>query len=51
MTGETLQLEYAEKTLKHVKALWEHEVALETELNGKKSILKIVGDTLKVERP
>ncbi|MEZ4755135.1 MAG: SpoVR family protein [Bdellovibrionota bacterium] len=49
--GRDLQLEYAEKTLKHVKALWEHEVALETELNGKKSILKIVGDTLKVERP
>ncbi|MCB0318125.1 MAG: SpoVR family protein [Bdellovibrionales bacterium] len=49
--GRDLQLEYAEKTLKHVKALWEREVALETELNGKKSILKIIGDTLKVERP
>jgi stage V sporulation protein R len=49
--GRDLQLEYAEHTLRHVKALWEREVVLETTVNGKKSILKIVGDSLKVERP
>jgi stage V sporulation protein R len=48
--GRDLLLEYAEQTLKHVKALWEREVVLETSLNGKKSLLKIVGDALKVER-
>jgi stage V sporulation protein R len=48
--GRDLLLEYAEQTLKHVKALWEREVVLETLLNGKKSLLKIVGDSLKVER-
>lgn len=45
-----LQLEYAEHTLKHIKALWEHDVVLETIVNGKKSLLKIVGESLKVER-
>ena len=49
--GRDLQLEYAEHTLRHVKALWEREVVLETIVNGKKSILKIIGDSLKVERP
>lgn len=48
--GRDLQLEYAEHTLKHVKALWENEVVLESSINGKRSILKIVGDSLKVER-
>ena len=48
--GRDLQLEYAEHTLKHVKALWERDVVLETIVNGKKSILKLVGDSLKVER-
>ncbi|MCB0309954.1 MAG: SpoVR family protein [Bdellovibrionales bacterium] len=48
--GRDLLLEYAERTLKHVRKLWEREVVLETELNGKKSIFKIVGDALKVER-
>lgn len=48
--GRDLLLEYAEHTLKHVKALWEREVVLETSVNGKKSLLKIVGDSLKVER-
>ena len=49
--GRDLQLEYAERTLKHVKALWEREVVLETTVNGKKSILKIAGESLKIERP
>lgn len=48
--GRDLLLEYAEHTIKHVKALWEREVVLETSVNGKKSILKIVGESLKVER-
>ncbi len=48
--GRDLLLEYAERTLKHVKALWERDVVLETVVNGKKSILKVVGDSLKVER-
>ncbi|NDC37802.1 MAG: SpoVR family protein [Proteobacteria bacterium] len=48
--GRDLQLEYAEHTLKHVKALWEREVVLETIVNGKKSLLKLSGDSLKVER-
>lgn len=49
--GRDLLLEYAEHTLKHVKALWEREVVLETQLNGKKSLLKIVGESLKIDRP
>ena len=48
--GRDLQLEYAEHSLKHVKALWERDVLLETIINGKRSLLKIVGDSLKVER-
>lgn len=48
--GRDLQLEYAEHTLKHVKALWEREVVLETIVNGKKSLLRLSGDSIKVER-
>lgn len=48
--GRDLQLEYAEHTLRHLKALWEREVALETYINGKRSLLKLVGDGMKVER-
>jgi stage V sporulation protein R len=48
--GRDLQLEYADHTLKHIKALWEREVVLETTVNGKRSLLKLVGDSLKVER-
>jgi stage V sporulation protein R len=48
--GRDLLLEYAEHTLKHVAALWEKEVCLETVVNGKKSLLKLVGESLKVER-
>lgn len=46
-----LQLEYAEHTLKHMSRLWEREVVLETSLNGKPSLLKLSGDSLKIERP
>jgi len=48
--GRDLQLEYADHTLKHVTRLWEREVVLETIINGKGSLLKIVGDSLKIER-
>lgn len=48
--GRDLQLEYAEHTLKHIGALWEREVVLETVVNGKRSLLKMSGETLKVER-
>ena len=49
--GRDLLLEYAERTLKHVKNLWGREVVLETIVNGKESMLKIVGDSLKIDRP
>jgi len=48
--GRDLLLEYAEHTLKHVKALWEREVVLETILNQKKSLVKLSGDSIKIER-
>ena len=48
--GRDLLLEYAEHTLKHVKALWEREVVLETSLNQKKSLIKLSGESIKVER-
>lgn len=48
--GRDLQLEYAEHTLRHIKALWEREVVLESMVNGKRSILKLVGDSLKVDK-
>ncbi|MDZ4785938.1 MAG: SpoVR family protein [bacterium] len=48
--GRDLQLEYAERTLRHVQKLWEKEVVLETEVTGRRSLLRIVGDALKIER-
>jgi stage V sporulation protein R len=48
--GRDLQLEYAEHTLRHIRALWEREVVLETELNGKRSLLKMNDGTMKVEK-
>lgn len=48
--GRDLLLEYAEHTLRHLQALWQHEVALETIVNGKPSLLKFSGESLKVER-
>ena len=37
--GRDLLLEYSEKTLQHLYRLWGREVALETTINGKKSVL------------
>ncbi|NMC62634.1 MAG: SpoVR family protein [SAR324 cluster bacterium] len=48
--GRDLQLEYAEHTLKHIQALWEREVVLETILNGKASLLKLTDGTLKIDK-
>lgn len=48
--GRDLQLEYAERTLTHVRKLWGRNVYLESVLNGKRSLFKLDGDTLKVEK-
>ncbi|MFQ5667835.1 MAG: SpoVR family protein [Candidatus Binatia bacterium] len=37
--GRDLQLEYAEKTLSYVYRLWQRDVALETSVDGKRSVL------------
>ncbi len=48
--GRDLQLEYCERTLTHLETIWGRNVALETIVNGKKSRLKLVDGTLKVDR-
>lgn len=48
--GRDLQLQYAEATLRHIQALWERDVVLETTVNGKKSLLKMSKDSMKVEK-
>ncbi len=48
--GRDLQLDYAERTLQHCERLWGHEVVLESIVNGKNSLLKLVDGSLKVER-
>ncbi len=47
--GRDLQLEYAEKTLKYLHQLWGREVALETEINGKPSLLSFSEDKLHIK--
>jgi stage V sporulation protein R len=47
--GRDLQLEYAEKTLKYLHQLWGREVALETEINGKPSLLSFSEDKLQIK--
>jgi len=37
--GRDLQLEYAERTLSYVYRLWQHDVALETVISGRRSLL------------
>jgi stage V sporulation protein R len=44
-----LQLEYAEKTLQYVRQLWGREVAMETILNEKKSLLCFSNDKLTIK--
>lgn len=48
--GRDLQLEYAEKTLEHSRTLWGRDCVLETTVNGRPSLLRLVGNTLKVDR-
>jgi stage V sporulation protein R len=48
--GRDLQLEYAERSLKHLGALWEKEVVLETTVNEKPVLLKLVADNLKIDK-
>ena len=47
--GRDLQLEYAEKTLQYLRQLWGREVALETVLNEKKSLLCFANDKLTIK--
>jgi stage V sporulation protein R len=37
--GRDLQVEYAEKTLSYVHRLWQRDVALETVISGKRTLL------------
>jgi stage V sporulation protein R len=37
--GRDLQLEYAEKTLKYVQQLWNHDVVMETVIDGRNTLL------------
>jgi len=37
--GRDLQLDYAEKSLAYIRRLWQRDVALETIVNGKRSLL------------
>jgi stage V sporulation protein R len=48
--GRDLQLDYAEQTLRHVAVLWGRDVILESVVNGKTSLLKLVDNALKVDR-
>ena len=47
--GRDLQLEYAEKTLQYLQQLWGREVALETIVNDKKSLLCFADDKLTIK--
>ncbi len=47
--GRDLQLEYAEKTLKHLFELWGREVVLETSISGKKSLLYFSHDKITIK--
>jgi stage V sporulation protein R len=48
--GRDLLLEYVEYTLNHLQRLWSHEVVLETEINGKPSLIKLDQGKLKVDK-
>ena len=47
--GRDLQLEYAEKTLQYVRQLWGWDVALETIINEKASLLCFSGEKLVIK--
>ena len=49
--GRDLQIDYAEQTIRHVRALWERDVVLETIVGGKKTLVKIgMDNVVKVEK-
>jgi stage V sporulation protein R len=48
--GRELLLEYAEQTIKYIKKLWGREVVLETSIGEKKTVLKLDGSKLKLEK-
>ncbi|MCI5065075.1 SpoVR family protein [bacterium] len=48
--GRDLQLEYAEKCLQHIQALWGRQVVLESSVNGKDTQLKLVDGSLKINK-
>ncbi|HEY7556795.1 MAG TPA: SpoVR family protein [Candidatus Binatia bacterium] len=47
--GRDLQLEYAEKTLRYMRQLWEHDVALKTVINEKPTLLTFADDKLSIK--
>jgi stage V sporulation protein R len=47
--GRDLQLEYAEKTLRYIRQLWEHDVVLETIINEKPTQLVFADDKLAIK--
>jgi stage V sporulation protein R len=48
--GRDLLLEYAEQSLRHMGKLWRREVVLETSINGKESLIKMIDGNLKIEK-
>lgn len=48
--GRDLQLEYADKSLEHLETLWGKGAVLETVVNGRPSLLRRQGDSLKIDR-
>ncbi len=47
--GRDLQLEYAEKTLMHLRELWGRETVLETQIDEKRTLLRYGEDGFKAE--
>lgn len=47
--GRDLQLEYAEKTMRYLRQLWEHDVVLETVINEKPTLLTFADDKLSIK--
>lgn len=46
--GRDLLIEYAEKTLQHLNTIWGRDVVMETILNGRPSLLKLVDANLQI---
>jgi stage V sporulation protein R len=48
--GRDLQLDYAERTIQHIAALWKREVVLETVVNGKEVLVSVGEDGIKLDK-